>query len=315
MSVRVGVVGVGYLGAHHAAAYSELAEAELVGVVDTDAARAEHIARQTGSRRFESLHKLLPEVEAVSVVVPTTSHASVAGKAFAAGVHVLVEKPIAATVDEAASMVAEAADRGLILQVGHLERFNPAFTAVKERVTRPAFVESHRLSGFAPRGTDVPVVLDLMIHDIDLVLWALGSEPETVDAVGIPVLSAQEDIANARLGFSGGAVANLTVSRVSREKVRKIRFFQHDSYVSVDLLGRTVSVFGRGPGGIEEAAVTVDAYDPLRRQLSAFLLSVRSGCPPEVDGAAGTRALRVAMAVMESARTRREAIVRFWAGE
>jgi predicted dehydrogenase len=311
-AVRVGVVGVGYLGAHHASAYQDLSDAILVGVTDVDRGRAMRVAREAGCRYFAGLPELLGEVDAVSVAVPTTAHAAVTCEAMAAGVHVLVEKPIAASVEEAATMVAAAATGGLILQVGHLERFNPAFAAVRDSIRKPAFIESHRLSGFGSRGIDVPVVLDLMVHDLDLVLWAFGSDPDSVDAVGIPVLSDQEDIANARLGFPSGSVANLTVSRVSREKVRKIRFFQQDAYVSVDLLARAVTVVSKGSQGIVEVPVEVPAYDPLRRQLASFLHAVRTGRVPEVDGAAGLRVLRVAIAVMDAARARKKAIRRYW---
>ncbi len=311
-AVRVGVIGVGYLGAHHAAAYGDLSDAILVGVADVDQEKAGRVAHDAGCRHFVRPAELLGEVDAVSVAVPTTAHATVACEAMEAGVHVLVEKPIAASVEEAGSMVAAASASGLILQVGHLERFNPAFAAVRDTIRKPAFIESHRLSGFGSRGIDVPVVLDLMVHDLDLVLWAFGSDPDCVDAVGIPVLSDQEDIANARLGFPSGSVANLTVSRVSREKVRKIRFFQQDAYVSVDLLARAVTVVRKGAGGIVEVPVEVQPYDPLRRQLASFLHAVRTGSEPEVDGAAGLRVLRVATAVMDAARARKEAIRRHW---
>jgi predicted dehydrogenase len=311
-AVRVGVIGVGYLGAHHAAAYRDLPDAMLVGVTDVDRGTAERVAQDVGCRYFGSPADLLCEVEAASVAVPTTAHAAVACEAMAAGVHVLVEKPIASSVDEAASMVTSAGAGGLILQVGHVERFNPAFAAVRDMIRSPAFIESHRLSGFGSRGIDVPVVLDLMVHDLDLVLWAFGSDPDSVDAVGIPVLSDQEDIANARLGFPSGSVANLTVSRVSRDKVRKIRFFQQDAYISVDLLARAVTVVGKRSREIVEVPVEVRPYDPLRRQLSSFLHAVRTGSEPEVDGTAGLRVLRVATAVMAAARARKEAIRRYW---
>ncbi len=310
--ISVGVVGVGYLGAHHAAAYRDLPEAKLVGVMDLVRVRGRSVAERLGCRSFHDLGELLNSVEAVSVAVPTTAHTTVVEQALEAGVHVLVEKPMAATVEEATRMAQHAASKGLALQVGHLERFNPAFVAVKDKIRRPAFIESHRLSEFAARGTDVPVVLDLMVHDVDLVLWAVGSEPEAVDAVGVPILSEQEDIANARLTFSCGTVANLTVSRVSREKMRKIRFFQKDAYLSLDLLERKVSMFCRGSRGIEPVTVRVEEYDPLRRELSSFLHAVKSGEQPEVDGQAGVRALRVATAVMAAARARKEAISKYW---
>lgn len=240
--LAVAVLGCGHLGTYHARLYQGMAEARLVGVVDILPEKAQSLAGELGVAHYDSLDALLAAVplDAVSIATPTVTHHALAQQALDAGVHVLVEKPVAEHVAEAREMVAAAARRGRVLAVGHVERFNPAVRAVIEEIREPRFIESHRLAPFAGRSLDIDVVLDLMIHDLDLTLHAVGSEIESLDAVGVPVLTSGEDIANARLRFRNGAVANLTASRVSKEKVRKIRFFRPHHYYSVDLLNGSV---------------------------------------------------------------------------
>jgi predicted dehydrogenase len=315
--LRVGVIGVGHLGRHHARVAAELPECTLSGVYDVDRERGAAAAAERGARAFDSLDDLLAEVDAATVAVPTSAHHAVAMRCLDRGVHVLVEKPIASTLEEARDIVSTARGRGLTVQVGHSERFNPAIRAALSVLDEPRFVEAHRLGIFAPRGTDVAVVLDLMIHDIDLVLATVRSDVARIDAVGVPVLSPSVDIANARLTFEDGCVANVTASRVSRERVRKIRFFQRDAYVSVDCSRPMVQVFrrkdvppetllaisrGEIPGGLEDIVEheepALDMTEPLRLQLRSFVAAVEAGRRPEVDGADGLRALEVAFEIM-----------------
>lgn len=319
--LRVGVIGVGHLGRHHARVYSEIESCELVGVHDVDAARAGSIADEFGTRAFSEVDGLIERVDAVSIAVPTSAHHAMASRCLDAGVHVLIEKPIASTVEEAIDLVERGRDRGLRLGVGHVERFNPALKAALEILSSPMFVEAHRLGVFVPRGTDVAVVLDLMIHDIDLILSTVDSEVARIDAVGVPVLSPSIDIANARLSFEDGCVANVTASRVSREKVRKIRFFQHDAYISVDCLKPVAQVFrrkdvseeilrrisaGEIEGGLDQIIdyeeLPLDTTEPLRLELASFIDAVSAGRAPVVDGEDGTRALEVALEIMRQIR-------------
>ena len=239
--VRVGVVGVGSLGQHHARIYGELDEVEFVGIYDADGDRAAEMAAAHGAHAFDSLEALAAEVDAASVVVPTHLHREVAGVLLEQGLHLLVEKPIAATTQEAEELVDMAQARNLILQVGHIERFNPVLSTLEEHAGTPRFIEAHRLSpfpppreGMMPRGTEVSVVLDLMIHDIEVLLHLVQSKVVDFHAVGIPVLSPSEDIANVRLQFENGCVANITASRISPEQMRKIRVFYEDAYISLD---------------------------------------------------------------------------------
>jgi len=302
--LRVGVVGVGALGQHHARVYAELPEARLVGVVDRDAARAEAVAGRHGCRVFASLEALAAEVDAVSVAVPTADHHQVATALLEAGRHVLVEKPVTTTLAQADALIALAARRDLRLQVGHVERFNPALEILRRAAPRPRFVEAHRLGAFSPRSLDIDVVLDLMIHDLDIVLDLDGSEPVQVDAVGVPVLTPRVDIANARLRFASGLIANLTASRVSADRVRKFRVFAPRTYVSVDLAAREARVF-RLTGGdaadpeIEMETSPASSEEPLRRQLAAFVDAVTAGRRPVVSGEDGRRALALATTILE----------------
>jgi len=316
--LRTGVIGVGHLGRHHARVYSELGDCELVGVYDTDSARASAVASELGSRAFDRLDDLIAEVNAVSIAVPTTDHHEVALACMAGGLHVLIEKPIAVTVEQATEIVESAEARDLVVQVGHIERFNPAIRAAMEILSSPMFIEAHRLAEFVPRGTDVAVVLDLMIHDIDLILATVDSEVASIEAVGVPVLSPSIDIANARIGFRTGCIANVTASRASREKVRKIRFFQHDAYITVDCVAPKAEVFrrkdvppetlaaiasGEIKGGLSEIVdhedLALDRTEPLMLELSSFLAAVRGDAPPVVSGRDGLRALSVVLEILE----------------
>jgi predicted dehydrogenase len=315
--LRVGVAGVGHLGRHHARIYSELPTCELVGVHDTDEPRRNSVAAEFGVPAFGDLASLVERVDAVSIAVPTTAHHATARQCLEGGVHVLIEKPIASTVEEASDIVGAAKDRGLTVQVGHIERFNPAIRAALGVLSKPKFIEAHRLGVFVPRGTDVAVVLDLMIHDIDLILATVGSDVAKIDAVGIPVLSSSIDIANARLRFVDGCVANVTASRVSREKVRKIRFFQEDAYVTVDCVEPRAQVFrrkdvsaetlrlvasGEVPGGLSDIVDRVDLplddSEPLKLELESFVNAVSAGARPLVSGEDGLRALEVVLEIL-----------------
>jgi predicted dehydrogenase len=304
--LRVGVIGVGALGQHHARVYAELGEATLVGVYDRDPRRAQEVAQRHGCRVFDDAEALAREVDAVSVAVPTEAHHAIAGALLDAGRHVLVEKPITASLEQALDLIARAAARDLRLQVGHVERFNPALDILRGAVDGPRFVEAHRLGAFSPRSLDVDVVLDLMIHDLDIVLWLDGSDPVQVDAVGVPVLTPRVDIANARLRFASGLIANLTASRVSAERVRKFRVFAPRTYVSVDLAAREARVYrlseALGPDNrpdIDVQTTKGQQEEPLRRQLASFLHAVRTGGRPVVAGEDGRRALGLALTVVD----------------
>jgi predicted dehydrogenase len=303
--VRVGVVGVGALGQHHARVYSELEAAALVGVYDRDSGRAAEVATRFGCSHFETLPDLVAEADAVSVVVPTADHHAVGRVVLEAGKDVLVEKPIARSLDEADDLVALAAARGCVLQVGHIERFNPATEALLKNAPEPRFIEVHRLAVFSPRSLDVDVVLDLMIHDLDLVLALDPSELVQVDAVGVPVLTPKVDIANARLRFASGLIANLTASRVSADRVRKFRVFSSRTYVSADFSAREAQVYRLRPGvpgGLPEIAVehtSGGAEEPLKRELAAFIAATRGRRAP-VSGEDGRRALALALRVIQA---------------
>jgi predicted dehydrogenase len=300
--LRAAVIGVGALGQHHARVYQSLPEARLVGVYDVNRGRAAEVAARHSCRAFAQLGELLAEADAVSVVVPTVDHHRVARAVLDEGKHALVEKPIASTLAEADDLIRAADERGVVLQVGHIERFNPAVDVLRATVREPRFIEVHRLGEFSPRSLDIDVVLDLMIHDLDILASLDGSEPVRVDAVGVPVLTPKVDIANARIRFASGLIANLTASRVSAEKVRKFRVFAPRTYISVDFTAREARVYRLrdAPAGPEIGVERTAAPDeePLRRQLSGFLRSVRDGTPPLVTGADGRRALALALEVL-----------------
>jgi predicted dehydrogenase len=312
--MKAGVLGVGSLGFHHARILREVSGAEMAGVYDEDPARLEKVAAELGVRAFRSRDELLEAVDAAVIAVPTTAHAEVALAAIDAGVHLLIEKPIAHTLAEAEAIVDAANARGLVVATGHVERFNGALRACEPYLEDPRFIESHRLAPFNPRGTDVAVVLDLMIHDIDLVLSLAGRPVEGVDAVGVPVLTPGADIANARISFEGGAVANITASRVSFERMRKIRFFQHSGYMSLDLAAGTGEFLRLKPGArmpegevgvaallglVERIELKGDGAEPLRAELEAWVSAVRGEAPLVVSGEDGRDALAVALRIME----------------
>jgi predicted dehydrogenase len=308
--VRVGVVGVGALGQAHARIYAGLAGAELVGVYDVNPARAAEIAAQHGTRAFAALDELAGRIEAASVVVPTDRHHEVASALLARGLHLLVEKPIAATTAEAEDLVARAQARGVILQVGHVERFNPVLGYLESVIDRPRFIEAHRLApypppreGLHPRGTEVSVVLDLMIHDLEVILHLVRSPVADIRAVGLPVLSPTEDIANVRLRFENGCVANVTASRISPERMRKIRVFLSDAYVSLDYQAQAGEIYRRAGTAIVRDAVPIEKGEPLSRELGAFVDCVRRRDRPRVSGEHAAEALGLAA---EIARRMRE---------
>jgi predicted dehydrogenase len=298
------VIGVGYLGRFHAQKYATVAGCRLAAVADTDAAAGARVAAELGTTAHTDWRELLGRVDLVSVVTPTPTHYEIARAFLEAGSHVLVEKPIASTVEEAQELVATAARVARILQVGHLERFNPVVRAMDGIVRRPRFVESHRLAPFKSRGTDVSVVLDLMIHDIDLIQSVVRSPLAAVEAVGSRVFSDDLDIANARLRFASGCVANVTASRVSLKTERKLRVFQDDAYVSIDLQQKILTLIRKGDeppvGEMPQVSIHEKNYeqgDALRDEIEAFLESARGGGSPLVDGAAGLAALETALRI------------------
>jgi predicted dehydrogenase len=297
--MRVAVIGVGHLGRHHARILSALPGVDLVAVVDTNQARAEEIAAASNTRAFVRPTSLWTSVDAVSIAVPTEQHLAVALPFLDAGVPVLVEKPMARSLEEADAMIAAASRSGVALAVGHTERFNPAVEAARPMLHDPRFIEVHRLGTFPERSLDIDVVFDLMIHDLDVVLSLVHSEVESIEAVGVPVLTGRVDIANARLRFANGCIANLTASRISRDRVRKIRFFQPAAYVSIDYGAQKVEMYrlvkGAGPKpSIEGGDVPVVNEEPLKRELVDFLDAIASRRPPKVDGLQGRRALELA---------------------
>ena len=292
--IRVGVAGVGHMGKEHARIYAELAEADLVGVHDSDPETARKIAAKCKTRAFSSLEEMVEAVEAASIVTPTTTHLAIAEPFLRKGKHVLVEKPIAMDTAEARKLVELADQHGAKLAVGHVERFNPVLAALEERLGRPRFIEAHRLSPYPGRSTDIGVVMDLMIHDLEIILHLVRSPVTSVDAVGVPVLSKGEDIANARIRFANGCVANLTTSRISPEKLRKIRVFQDDAYLSLDYMKQEGEIYKRLDGKITRDKIPVMKGEPLKNQLAEFLQNVREGTDPRVGGSHGFEALKLA---------------------
>ena len=299
---RVAVVGCGEFGRNHALVYREIPSAELVGIFDADPARAAAFAQEFSTQSFHSLTAMQGQVDAASVAVPTIAHAEVGCQLMALGIDVLVEKPMAKDLSDADELLAAAKKHSRILQVGHVERFNPAVLAVEPIINRPLFFEVHRLGVFTPRSLDVDVIYDLMIHDLDILLALVGQPVTEVKAVGIPVLSDKVDIAHARLEFSGGAVANVTASRVSTERVRKVRFFQQHEYISLDYARRDALRVGvKRPGAQPEFAfekLPAPGMEPLRAELEAFLDAIRTRKEPKTNGTAGRAALELATRVM-----------------
>ncbi|MEM8953639.1 MAG: Gfo/Idh/MocA family oxidoreductase [Verrucomicrobiota bacterium] len=295
--IKLGVVGVGAIGANHARVYGELEQAELAAVYDVDRSAADAVVAAHGGRVAEDMDEFIGLVDGATIATPTNTHLSVGKRLLSAGKHVLVEKPIAANREEADELVNLAHERECVLQVGHIERFNPVMSRLEEIVTHPRFIESHRLSPFPNRSIDIGVVLDLMIHDLEIILHLVKSPIESIDAVGVPVLTKREDIANARLRFANGCVANVTVSRISPERMRKIRIFQEDAYLSLDYQEQTGEIYRREGLEIEREVVAVERDEPLKLELSAFVDCVARGARPKVSGREGAAALEVALEI------------------
>jgi len=293
--IKVGVIGVGALGKHHARIYSEIDGVRLIGVADIQAERSSEVARKHGCEALTEYKELFGKVDAVSLAVPTEDHARIGVECLEQSMDVLVEKPIASTLEDGERLIRAAEENSRMLQVGHVERFNPVVEAATRVATRPQFFEVHRLSVFSMRSLDIDVVLDLMIHDIDVILSLVDSEVVEIRAAGIPVLSQKADIANVRIEFADGCVANMTASRVSTDKVRKLRFFQPNDYVSIDYAeqeGYRLSLRG---GRIVNEKLALESREPLRVELESFIDAVKNRTIPRVDGAAGLKALKVAM--------------------
>ena len=304
--VRTAVIGVGYLGRFHAQKYAALPESQLVAVVDARPDARDKVAAEVGCRAVADYRDILGEVDAVSIATTTPAHFPIAQECLERGVHVLVEKPITETPGQARTLIEAATRRGRILQVGHLERFNSAILALEGVLGTPRFIESHRLAPFKERGTDVNVVLDLMIHDIDLIQSLVGSPIVSIDAVGTSVFSQELDIANARIRYANGCVANTTASRVSMKMERKLRLFQDDAYVSIDLQQKVLTIVRKPPAGtaVTPGQVSIEERsfeqgDALRFEIEAFLRSIREGRPPVVSGEDGLRALETAIRITE----------------
>lgn len=285
------------MGRNHARVYALLENAELAAVYDADPARAAAVAAEFGTRAVASLEELADACEVASVAVPTVAHREIGCRLMEAGVHVLMEKPIAPTVDDAQALVDTAQRTGRVLQVGHIERFNPVMRELEKKLSRPRFIEAHRLSPFPNRSMDIGVVLDVMIHDLEIILHLVRSPVTHVDAVGVAVLTAREDIANARLRFESGCVANVTASRISPERMRKLRVFQEDCYLSLDYMAQAGHIHWREGMEIKRAEVAVEPDEPLKLELAAFIGSVAAGAAPAVSGQQGAAALELALRI------------------
>jgi predicted dehydrogenase len=308
--LRVAAVGVGSLGRHHARNYAELAaegRVEYVGACDSDPETASRIASEHGGREFTDWRDLIGQVDLVSIATPTETHAEIASAFLESGIHTLVEKPIAMSLDEADRMIAAADTSGAKLMIGQLERFNPAMAALRPRVTKPLYFEIHRVSPFPNRSLDVDVVLDVMIHDLDAVQWLVGEDVavSAIHAVGIPVISDKVDAANARIEFANGCVANITASRIGTEKIRKTRFYQTNAYVVLDYATKFASLTSLDPEaahpllGISIDRLQIEDIEPLRAEISAFIECVENDTDPPVTGHDGRRALALAVGVLE----------------
>ncbi len=296
-ALRVGVVGVGHIGKNHARIYAESTSAEFTAIYDIDAANAAKIAAQYAVGAAASLEEFSDLIDAASIATPTDSHFQIGRALLEQGKHLLVEKPIADNTAQASELAALAATRHLVLQVGHVERFNPVLGALEARLSHPRFIEAHRLSPFPNRSTNIGVVLDLMIHDLEIILHLVRSPVQTIDAVGVAVLSRREDIANARLRFENGCIANITSSRISPERMRKIRVFQEDAYLSLDYQNQTGEIYRRSGGGIEREEVEIEHEEPLKREILAFIECARGALEPKVSGFEATAALELALEI------------------
>jgi predicted dehydrogenase len=296
-NLRVGVVGVGHIGSNHARLYAEIPSAEFSAIYDVDLAKANAIAKKYRVTPAQSLDEFAEMVDAASIATPTNTHYEVARSLLARGKHLLVEKPITDNTAHAGGLAELAAQNKLILQIGHVERFNPVLSALEERLTHPRFIEAHRLSPYPERSTDIGVVLDLMIHDLEIILHLVRSPVQTIDAVGVAVLSRGEDIANARLRFENGCVANITSSRISPERMRKIRVFQEDAYLSLDYEKQSGEIYRRADGQIRRENVEIAREEPLKHQLVSFVECAKSGRQPRVSGFQAIAALELAIEI------------------
>ena len=299
---RVGVVGTGAMGRNHARIYSLLSTATLTAIYDEDQSRAEAVAAEFGGTPVDSLETFASLVDLASVAVPTIAHRDIGCRLLESGVHVLIEKPIAAGIADAQALVDTAKRCNKLLAVGHVERFNPALRQLEEKLTSPRFIEAHRLSPFPNRSMDIGVILDLMIHDLEIILYLVKSPVVAIDAVGVSVLTPTEDIANARLRFENGCIANVTASRISPERMRKIRVFQGDCYVSLDYMQQEGSMYVKDTNGIAKVEVEIEKGEPLLMELESFVDAVSRGETPQVTGQQGMAALELALKVTELAR-------------
>ncbi|HXX43017.1 MAG TPA: Gfo/Idh/MocA family oxidoreductase [Chthoniobacterales bacterium] len=295
--VRVGVVGVGHIGSNHARLYSEIPAADLTAIYDIDLSRAQAVAEKYGATAAKSLEEFAQFVDAASIATPTNTHYQSALRLVQLGKHLLIEKPIAENTGHASELADLATQNRLVLQVGHVERFNPVLSALEARLSHPRFIEAHRLSPYPDRSTDIGVVLDLMIHDLEIILHLVRSRVQNVDAVGVPVLSRGEDIANARIRFENGCVANITSSRISPERMRKIRVFQEDAYLSLDYEKQSGEIYRREAGKITRDKVEVERGEPLRRELASFIECAATGREPRVSGYQAAAALELAVEI------------------
>jgi predicted dehydrogenase len=295
--ISMGVAGVGAIGQNHARVLAELPGVRLAAVYDIDGERAGRIAEKFGTRAVATLEELARRTDAVTIATPTVTHFEIAMRLLEQGRDVLIEKPITDNTEQALELVAVARQHGRVLQVGHIERFNPVMSLLEERLTAPRFIEAHRLSPFPNRSIDIGVVLDVMIHDLEIILHLVKRPVESIDAVGVPVLTRREDIANARIRFEGGCVANVTASRISPERLRKLRVFQSDAYLSLDYQAQEGKIYRRGPDGITAEDVTVEKDEPLKLELEAFAACARHGQAPKVGGTEAAAALELAIEI------------------
>jgi predicted dehydrogenase len=295
--IRVGVVGVGHIGRNHARLYAELAGARFTAIYDIDQAKTEQLATEFGTTPVSSLQEFINKVDAASIATPTNTHFEIARELLVQDKHLLIEKPIAEKTADASTLAELAASRGLVLQVGHVERFNPVLSALEKQLTNPRFIEAHRLSPYPNRSTDIGVVLDLMIHDLEIILHLVRSPVQRIDAVGVPVMGHGEDIANARIRFQNGCVANVTSSRISPEPMRKIRVFQENAYLSLDYHNQSGEIHRRTEKGITREAVEIERGEPLKRQLASFIECAQTGRTPMVSGFQAAAALELAVEI------------------
>ena len=303
--INVGVVGVGHLGSLHAKLYKQVKQANLVGVCDVDKKTAQKIGKKNNCWYFADYKELFDKVDAVSIAVPTIHHYKIARDFLNQGIHVLVEKPITKTLEEANEIVEIAKKKNLTLQVGHIERFNPAVRAMEEHISKARFIEGQRMGPFGNKGRiqDVGVVLDLMIHDIDIILGLVQSEVKTIEAIGTSSVSDHEDMANVRLTFKNRVICDITASRITKEEVRKIKIFQEDSFISLDMLNKQAHLFKKEKGTIKKIKLPIKKKNPLKQELKSFLSCIQNGDTPIVSGAQGRDALAVALNILENIKT------------